>query len=149
MRNALIILVAMNVIILSGCEEIAQDLSSTISGTVSDDGEIVPNALVLLLEPGDTITAGLSLSNATVGKADGTYILVDVITGDHIVCAVKDVNDNLTVDAGVDLVGYHGEIDTTLGISIPEAVTLESDGDDLENIDIDEMFVLPEFVIIE
>ncbi len=143
MKRKIVVLICVSLIFLMGCDELAKDLTSTISGTVYDDGEIVPNALVFLLSPGDTITAGLSLSNATVGKADGTYILVDVITGDHIVCAVKDVNGNLTVDAGVDLVGYHGEVDTTLGISIPQAVTLESDGDDLENIDIDEMFVLP------
>ena len=41
------------------------------------------------------------------------------------------------------MVGYHGEVDTILGISIPQTVTLEKDGDDLENIDIDEMFILP------
>ena len=143
MKSFIAILTVSAILIFGGCDQLAKDLTSTISGTVRNDGEIVPNALVFLLSPGDSITAGLSLSNATVGKADGTYILVDVITGNHIVCAVKDVNGNLTVDARVDLVGYHGEIDTTLGISIPQAVTLESDGDDLENIDNEKMFVLP------
>jgi uncharacterized protein (DUF2141 family) len=143
MKKIIAVLTVVSLVFLMGCDELAKDLTSTISGTVYNDGEIVPNVLVFLLSPGDTITAGLSLSNATVGKADGTYILVDVITGNHIVCAVKDVNGNLTVDAGVDLVGYHGEVDTILGISIPQTVTLEKDGDDLENIDIDEMFILP------
>jgi len=92
MNKIFAVLALVSLVFLMACDELAKDLTSTISGTVYNDGEIVPNALVFLLSPGDTITAGLSLSNATVGKADGTYILVDVITGNHIVCAVKDVN---------------------------------------------------------
>jgi len=143
MKTAIAILAVLSLLFLMGCEELAKEVTSTISGTVYDEGEVVPNALILVLDPGDTVTAGFSLSNGTVGKADGSYIVIDVISGDHYICAVNDVNDNLTVDAGVDMIGYYGEVDTLLGISIPEAVTIEHDGDDLENIDIEEMYVLP------
>lgn len=143
MKRAISILVVVLLIIILGCDELAEELSSTISGTVYDDGETVGGAIVLLLEPGDTVTAGLSLENGTVADGVGEYIIVDVITGSYYVAAIDDANDNLSVDPGVDRIGYYGEVDTTLGISTPQEVTLETDGDDLQNIDIDEMFVLP------
>ncbi|RKZ30600.1 hypothetical protein DRQ36_05020 [bacterium] len=138
-----IFVVALAVLTASTCEEAAQALSTTISGTVYDDGAVVEGAFILVLEYGDTATAGMSLSNLSLTNSSGHYTVLEVEPGDYYICAVKDEDGNLNIDPGIDIVGYYGEVDSLLGISIPEKVTLENEDQDLVNIDIEEMYVLP------
>ncbi len=131
------------ILIIGGCEDVAKALTTTISGTVYDEGATVGGAFIFVLESGDTVSAGMSLSNGTIGKSDGSYTIVDVVTGDHYICAIDDVEGNAVFDPGVDLIGYYGTVDTLLGISIPEVVTISEEGQDLEGIDILDMYMIP------
>lgn len=129
----------------TGCEEVAKKLYGTISGTVRDDGSYISGALVLLLEYGDTATAGMSLSNGSATNSSGRYTIVDVEIGEYFVCAIDDNNGNLIYDPGVDAIGYYGTVDTLLGISIPAMLKVEEEGQDIDNVNIDEMYILPVF----
>ncbi len=130
----------------TGCEEVAKKLYGTISGTVRDGGSYVSGALVLLLEYGDTATAGMSLSNGSATNSNGRYTIINVEVGDYFVCAIDDKNGNLTYDPGIDGIGYYGTVDTILGISIPAMVRIEEEGQDIDNVNIDELYVLPIFL---
>jgi len=143
MKKFAAIISVISILLVLGCEEAAQALTTTISGDVYDDGAKVDGAMIFVLDSGDTLTAGLALSNGSITNSEGHYTVIDVVPGDHYICAVKDVNGNMSVDPGVDLIGYYGEVDTTFGISIPSIVTVHNEGDDVKNIDVLEMYSLP------
>jgi len=135
--------------VLIGCEEVveeaAQQLFTTISGTVTDDGAPVEGAIVLLIESQESIIEGLDLTSGSISLASGSYIIsLDVEPGNYYVCAIKDENGNQSYDIDTDPIGYYGGFDTTLTVPIPspEEVTVENEGDDIEGIDIEDMYIL-------
>jgi len=141
MRNLFCLAVLFTILFTLGCEEAAKELSTTVSGYVKDDETPVGSALVFLLSYGDTASTGMSLDNGSITNSSGRYVIVEVQTGDYFVCAVKDNNGNMTYDSGVDAIGYYGDV--ILGITIPEKFTVQNEGDDIDSINIEEMYVSP------
>ena len=84
-----------------------EDIVVTVSGKVTDDGEPVSGAFVLLLESED-ISEGLSLSNGMITDNSGRYTILDVDEGKYYVVAIDDVNGNLQFDAETDQLGFYG-----------------------------------------
>ncbi len=141
MKKRFLVLAALIVITMSGCDDVVKAVTTTISGNVSNDGEAVSGASVILLETGDEVTQGISLSNGMITNSNGNYTMVAVSAGDYYVAAIDDANNNIIFDPDTDRVGYYGVADTLLGITIPQTIHI-SKGDDLENIDIIELYQL-------
>ncbi len=128
-----------------GCEEAAKQLTTTISGKVTNGGTAVSGAVVLVVRVEQTISEGYSLSNGSVSLADGKYTVLDADTGHFFIAAIDDVNDNFKFDADTDRIGYYGTLIDSLGFEFvrPETVTLAAKGNDIENIDIIKLFDFP------
>ncbi|MCD6182356.1 MAG: DUF1416 domain-containing protein [Candidatus Cloacimonetes bacterium] len=141
MKRNLLLLAVLIVITISGCDDVVKAVTTTISGNVSHDGDAVSGAYVLLLEAGNEITPGLSLSNGMITNSNGNYTMVAVSAGDYYVAAIDDANNNIIFDLDTDRVGYYGDPDT-LGFTIPRTIHVNK-GDDLENIDITNLYQLP------
>ena len=62
-----------------------------ISGTVTDNGEAVSNALVLLVTSA-SISDGLSLSNGSITGNNGNYTIINVENGEYYIVAIEDNN---------------------------------------------------------
>ena len=103
-----------------------------ISGNISDDGQPVSGAAILLLSSPD-LTEGVSLSNGSISGADGNYTILGAEAGSYYVVAVDDVNDNFEFDKGVDRFGFHGVNADQLDL-LPTQITVSAE--DVENIDI-------------
>ncbi len=142
MKRNLFLLAVLIVITISGCDDVVKAITTTISGNVSNDGEAVSGAYVLLLEAGDEVTQGISLSNGMITNSAGDYTMVAVSAGDYYVAAIDDANNNIIFDLDTDRVGYYGVADTLTGITIPQTLHI-SKGDDLEDIDITDLYQLP------
>jgi len=141
MKRIFYILAVLVVIAISGCDDVVKAVTTTISGNVSNDGEAVSGAYVLLLEAGDEVTQGISLSNGMITNSNGDYTMIEVSTGDYYVAAIDDANNNIVFDLDTDRVGYYGVADTLLGVTIPQTLHV-SKGDDLEDIDITDLYQL-------
>lgn len=115
-----------------GVKDALDELFIDISGNVSDDGQAVEGALIILLDS-PNITDGVSLSNGSVTGANGNYTIVGAQKGDFYVVAVDDVNDNFEFDLGTDRFGFHG-VDITQLDLLPVQITVSET--DLESIDI-------------
>ena len=87
--------------IISGCEWLKE---TTISGTVSNGGEAVSGAVVLLLES-DSLEAGLSLASGSITNSNGKYEIIRVEPGNYYISAIKDEDGNLQYDKGIDMFG--------------------------------------------
>ena len=109
----------------------------TISGKVTDEGEPVSGAFVLLLE-GSEIGERVDLRNAAITNSDGKYKIRMVEPGTHWVAAVKDVEGNYIYDPAKDPIGWYGK--DTLGVTIPQSVTVHK-GEDVKNIDITHLYL--------
>ncbi len=142
MKKRFYVLAVLIVITISGCDDIVKAITTTISGNVSNDGEPVSGAYVILLEAGDEVTQGISLSNGMITNSNGNYTMVAVSAGDHYVAAIDDANHNFIFDLDTDRVGYYGVVDTLTGVTIPQTLHINK-GDDLENIDITTLYQLP------
>jgi len=103
-----------------------------ISGNVSNDGQAVGGAVILLLS-GPDITDGVSLSNGSVSSADGNYTIINAEEGTYYVVAVDDVNNNFEFDKGTDRFGFHG-VDPDQIDLLPAQISVSTE--DVENIDI-------------
>jgi len=132
---------AMLMMIFTGCSDAIKEISTTISGNVSSGGEPVSGAYVILLDAGDSVTSGLSLSNGMITNSNGDYTMVEVSAGDHYVAAIDDANGNIIFDPDTDRLGYYGDPDTNTGVTIPRTLHT-NDGDDLKNIDITRLYRL-------
>jgi len=121
-----------------GCENIKE---TTISGTVTNGGEPVSDAIVLLLES-DSLEAGLYLANGSITNSNGHYEIIRVESGDYYIPAIKDENGNLQYDKGTDLFGWYGDLDTLTGLTIPKRIIVTK-GNDLTDIDIDTLYITP------
>ncbi len=141
MKRNLLLLAVLIVITISGCDDVVTAVTTTVSGNVSHDGDVVSGAYVLLLEAGNEITQGLSLSNGMITNSNGNYTMVAVSAGDYYVVAIDDANNNIIFDLDTDRVGYYGDPDT-LGFTIPRTIHVNK-GDDLENINITNLYQLP------
>ena len=141
MKKELFVLVFTLAIAMFSCEEVIKELTTTISGKVTNDGEPVSGAYVILLDAGDTVSSGVSLSNGMITNSNGNYTMVEVSAGDHYVAAIDDANSNIIFDPDTDKVGYYGDPDT-LGFTIPKTIHINK-GDDLEDIDITKLYQLP------
>jgi len=141
MKRIFYILAVLVVIAISGCDDVVKAVTTTISGNVSNDGEAVSGAYVLLLEAGDEVTQGISLSNGMITNSNGDYTMIEVSTGDYYVAVIDDANNNIVFDLDTDRVGYYGLADTLLGVTIPQTLHV-SKGDDLEDIDITDLYQL-------
>ena len=124
--------------IISGCEWLKE---TTISGTVSNGGEAVSGAVVLLLES-DSLEAGLSLASGSITNSNGKYEIIRVEPGNYYISAIKDEDGNLQYDKGIDMFGWYGERDTITGLTIPRQVTVVK-GDNLTGINIDTLYIAP------
>jgi len=124
--------------IISGCEWLKE---TTISGTVSNGGEAVSGAVVLLLES-DSLEAGLSLASGSITNSNGRYEIIRVEPGNYYISAIKDEDGNLQYDKGIDMFGWYGERDTITRLTIPRQVTVVK-GDNLTGINIDTLYIAP------
>ncbi|MBN1754905.1 carboxypeptidase regulatory-like domain-containing protein [bacterium] len=144
-RNYLFIIIIIFILSM-GCEEVAKILTGTISGNIIDDGNPVQGAYVLALAYNSegSIPEGLSLESGSLTNENGRYTILEVDAGDYMVVAIKDMGSNMQFDPEDDPIGFYGEPDTLgLGITIPSRITLDDQGDDIDNIDIDDMYLLP------
>ena len=117
-----------------------EDLVITVSGKVTDEGEPVVGALVLLVESKD-ISEGLSLSNGMVTDNSGRYTIIDVENGKYYVVAIDDVNGNAQFDAETDQLGFYG-IDPDNNDYEPDRITVSDE--DVKNVDIVYLYSLPQ-----
>ncbi|MEP1096955.1 MAG: carboxypeptidase-like regulatory domain-containing protein [Cyclobacteriaceae bacterium] len=113
-------------------KDTVDELFVDISGNVSDDGEAVEGALIILLDS-PNITDGVSLSNGSVTNANGNYTIVNAAEGAYYVVAVDDVNNNFEFDKGTDRFGFHG-VDLAQVSLLPVQISVSAE--DVENIDI-------------
>jgi len=141
MKIKFFILAVLIVITISGCDDVVKEVTTTISGNISNDGEAVSGVYVILLESGDEVTQGISLSNGMITNSNGDYTMIAVSEGDYYVAAIDDANNNIIFDLDTDRVGYYGDPDT-LGFTIPRTIHVNK-GDDLEDIDITDLYQLP------
>tara|TARA_B100001750_G_scaffold210267_1_gene190693 strand:- start:583 stop:1011 length:429 start_codon:yes stop_codon:yes gene_type:complete len=78
-----------------------------ISGIVTNNGEPVINALVLLVASTD-VSDGLSLSNGSITGSNGNYSIINVENGEYYIVAIEDNNSNLEFDIESDRIGFYG-----------------------------------------
>ena len=140
MKKELFVLVFVLAIAMIGCKDVVKEITTTISGKVTNEGEPVSGAYVILLDAGDSVSDSLSLSNGMITNSNGNYTMVEVSAGDHYVAAIDDANSNIIFDSD-DKVGYYGDPDT-LGFTIPRTIHVNK-GDDLEDINITKLYQLP------
>jgi hypothetical protein len=139
MRKFLILAVIL--LVSSGCKKVVEEVKkTTISGTVTNGGEPVNGAIVLLLEC-DSLTQGMSLSNGSVTNSSGKYEIIRVEDGTYYIPAIKDTGTIGKYDKGIDKIGWYGERDTLTNLTKPTPVTVT--GEDITGIDIDTLYTAP------
>ncbi|MCH7732819.1 MAG: hypothetical protein IIB44_09955 [Candidatus Marinimicrobia bacterium] len=128
------------ILINSGCDLKKQvdEAIIDISGKVTDEGQPVKGALVLLVESAD-VSEGFSLANGSITSSNGNYIILDVDEGDYYILAVDDVNSNLQFDADTDRIGFYG-VDPSTNDITPDQITISDQ--DIEDIDIVDLYSL-------
>ncbi|MCG2715445.1 MAG: carboxypeptidase-like regulatory domain-containing protein [Candidatus Marinimicrobia bacterium] len=109
-----------------------------VSGKVTDEGQVVEGAIVLLIESAD-VSEGLGLANGSITDSNGRYVILNVDAGDYYVLAVEDRNDNFEFDADADRLGFYGVNPGTLDIT-PDRITVSDL--DIEDIDIVDLYSL-------
>ncbi|TET76850.1 MAG: carboxypeptidase regulatory-like domain-containing protein [Candidatus Cloacimonadota bacterium] len=133
----LIFIIAVSLIVALSCEKVKEEiLQVTIRGTVTNGGQPVAGAFVLLLD-NDEMATGFPIGNASITAGNGDYTIIRVEDGTYYVAAVKDENGNEAYDFGVDPIGWYGH--DSFGIIIPDPVVVS--GEDVSGIDIDTMYV--------
>jgi hypothetical protein len=121
-----------------GCNllDAADEAIVDVSGKVSDEGTSIEGAIVLLVESAN-IADGLNLANGSVTDNRGNYTILKVDPGDYYVVAIDDDNNNLEFDADTDRLGFYG---VNLNTNDLEPVKISVDEDDLEDIDITDLY---------
>ena len=125
-------------ILAVSCEKAQEALGITISGTVTDSGQPVEGAYVLLVNNISDIIAGSPLSNGMITGSNGKYTIIQVEDGVYYVVAIDDTTNNITYDFGVDPIGWYGHTDGITGLTIPDSLIIN--GEDKSGIDIDTMY---------
>ena len=120
--------------VVIGCdlEEKLDDAFIDISGTVTENGEAVSNALVLLVTSA-SISDGLNLSNGSITGNNGNYNIINVENGEYYIVAIEVNNSNLEFDIESERIGFHGVNLEGLDID-PDKITVLNE--DVQNIDI-------------
>ena len=116
-------------------QKIASEIDNAfieISGLVTENGEAVNGALVLLVASA-SISDGFSLSNGSITTDNGNYIIIDVDAGEYYIVAVEDSNGNLQFDIESDRLGFYGVNLDEFDI-VPDIVTVSDE--DIEDINI-------------
>jgi len=116
-------------------QKIASEIDNAfieISGLVTENGEAVSGALVLLVASA-SISDGFSLSNGSITTDNGNYIIIDVDAGEYYIVAVEDSNGNLQFDIESDRLGFYGVNLDEFDI-VPDIVTVSDE--DIEDINI-------------
>ena len=132
----LILIIAVSLIVALSCEKAKEEiLQVTIRGTVTNGGQPVAGAFVLLLD-NDEMATGFPIGNGSITAGNGDYTIIRVEDGTYYVAAVKDENGNEAYDLGVDPIGWYGH--DSFGIIIPDPVVVL--GEDVSGIDIDTMY---------
>lgn len=106
-------------------EEKVDEAIVTVSGNVSDDGQPLSGALVMLVESPDS-SDGISLANGSITGSSGNYTILNVDPGNYYVMAVDDANDNLKFDVMYDRLGFFG-IDPAVNDPEPDAIVVTDD----------------------
>ncbi len=138
----LILIIAVSLIVALSCEKAKEAiLQVTIKGFVSNDGQPVVGAIVLIfndnqIDSGTSIDINNENINGSFTGNDGGYTIIRVEDGTYYVVAVKDENGNKSYDLGVDPIGWYGH--DSFGIIIPDPVVVS--GVDVSGIDIDTMY---------
>ena len=109
-----------------------------VSGKVSENGETVNGALVLLVS-NVSITEGFSLSNGSITDNNGNYRIINVEEGEYYVVAVEDNNGNLQFDTESDRLGFYGVDINELDIE-PDKISVLNE--DIEDINITYLYSL-------
>jgi len=139
----LILIIAVSLIVALSCEKAKEAiLQVTIKGFVSNDGQPVVSAIVLIfndnqIDSGTSIDINNENINGSFTGDDGGYTIIRVEDGTYYVAAIKDENGNKAYDLGVDPIGWYGH--DSFGIIIPDPVVVS--GEDVSGIDIDTMYV--------
>jgi uncharacterized protein (DUF2141 family) len=138
----ILMLLLMVILVSVGCDlvEQAEKAIVDISGKVSDEGQAVEGAIVLLVESAN-ITDGLNLSNGSITDNRGNYIILNVDPGSYYVLAVKDQNNNLKFNADTDQLGFYG-VNPGASDLIPDKIKVTEE--DLEDINITDLYSLPQ-----
>ncbi|MCK4297557.1 MAG: carboxypeptidase regulatory-like domain-containing protein [Candidatus Marinimicrobia bacterium] len=134
MKKRLFIFALISSIAMINCKNVVKELTTTISGKVTSEGEPVSGAFVILLEAGDLASSGITLSNGMITNSRGNYMMIEVRAGDYYVVAIDDANNNFVFDTDTDKIGYYGDPDT-LHVN---------KGDDIEDINITKLYKLPQ-----
>ena len=116
-------------------QKIASEIDNAfieISGLVTENGEAVNGALVLLIASA-SISDGFSLSNGSITTDNGNYIIIDVDAGEYYIVAVEDSNGNLQFDIESDRPQFYGVNLDEFDI-VPDIVTVSDE--DIEDINI-------------
>ena len=116
-------------------QKIASEIDNAfieISGLVTENGEAVNGALVLLVASA-SISDGFSLSNGSITTDNGNYIIIDVDAGEYYIVAVEDSNGNLQFDIESDRPQFYGVNLDEFDI-VPDIVTVSDE--DIEDINI-------------
>ena len=116
-------------------QKIASEIDNAfieISGLVTENGEAVSGALVLLVASA-SISDGFGLSNGSITTDNGNYIIIDVDAGEYYIVAVEDSNGNLQFDIESDRLGFYGVNLDEFDI-VPDIVTVSDE--DIEDINI-------------
>ncbi|TES93693.1 MAG: carboxypeptidase regulatory-like domain-containing protein [Candidatus Cloacimonadota bacterium] len=134
----LILVIAVSLILAISCEKVEEVIGITISGNVSNGGQPVSGAFVLLVNNISDIISGSPLSNGMITLSNGNYTIIKVEDGTYYVCAVKDENGNNSYDFGTDPIGWYSHLDSLTHLTIPDSVIVS--GNDVPNIDIDTLY---------
>lgn len=137
MKN-LHIFLSMVILIVFSCdllEELDKEIID-ISGKITDEGNAVTGAIVLLVESMD-ISDGLNLANGSISDNAGNYMILDVDPGDYYVLAIEDKNNNQQFDSNADQLGFYG-VDPDNSDFLPDMISV--DDEDLEKINIVDLY---------
>jgi uncharacterized protein (DUF2141 family) len=134
----LLVAVLMLAFFALSCEKAQEVLGITISGNVSNAGQPMEGAFVLLVDKGE-ITQGFPIGNGSVTLGNGNYTIIRVEEGTYYICAVKDENGNQSYDFGTDPIGWYGHPDSITGLTIPDSVIVLDQ--DISGIDIDTLYM--------
>lgn len=134
----LLLMVFVAALLAFSCEKAQEVLGITIAGNVSNAGQSVEGAFVLLVDKAE-ITQGFPIGNGSVTLGNGNYTIIRVEEGTYYICAVKDENGNQTYDLGTDPIGWYGHPDSITGLTIPDSVIVTDQ--DISGIDIDTLYM--------
>ncbi len=134
MRRFYIVLVVF--LAFAGCKKMQEEIEqSTVSGKVTNGGQVLSNTYVLLLKSKE---GDINLSNGWKAGSDGTYKIIRVDPSTYYVAAVADTNGNIAYEPDKDLIGWY-DADHDFK---PDSIIV-TEGEDVTDIDIDTLYIAP------